>query len=424
MKKIIVIIIFTIYLAINLSSLIAQTNLTIEGTVVNNTDQGTWYGVNIERSKPTTFIYRNNSITSVNSSTYQLQAGDEEILSSNNNLKGEVISGNKFTWNGTDLKSITHGIFTGYNINATIEYNYLDKVPMAIIRKSNGMTNTAGAVAYNIIKNPIATALAVKGMNGVNIYNNTIYSNQKMYNGTTGVWRGLIDIYANNNPEAFSKGTKIKNNIFYTVHQIYNITVLEAEDLVGFESDYNVFYCESGTPVFNYLGSSKTFAQWQSLGYDKHSIVINPNFNNTVEFVPASRLDYGTDLGTAWQFGLSTTAKWVPGVAPETANQNGTWQVGARVYNTSPLPAKIKMTVYPNPTHKIINILLENNTQDNGKLPRLIKIFDILGRVMHEKLLETGISNATFPINLKPGIYVVILLSGDLEIASQTLIVI
>jgi hypothetical protein len=43
---------------------------------------------------------------------------------------------------------------------------------------------------------------------------------------------------------------------------------------------------------------------------------------------------------------------------------------------------------------------------------------------MHEKLLETGISNATFPINLKPGIYVVILLSGDLEIASQTLIVI
>ena len=81
------------------------------------------------------------------------------------------------------------------------------------------------------------------------------------------------------------------------------------------------------------------------------------------------------------------------------------------------------MTVYPNPTRKIINILLENNTQANGDLPGLIRIFDILGRVMHEKLLETGISNATFPINLKPGIYAVILLSGDLEIASQNLIV-
>jgi hypothetical protein len=245
-----------------------------------------------------------------------------------------------------------------------------------------------------------------------------------MYNGTTGVWRGLIDIYANNNPEAFSKGTKIKNNIFYTVHQIYNITVLEAEDLVGFESDYNVFYCESGTPIFNYLGSKKTFAQWQSLGYDKHSVVINPGFNNTVDFIPSSRLDYGTDLGTVWQKGLSTTATWTAGTSPATADQNGTWQVGARVYNSRPLPAKIKMTVYPNPTRKIINILLENNTLANGDLPGLIRIFDILGRVMHEKLLETGISNATFPINLKPGFYAVILLSGDLEIASQTLIVI
>ena len=421
MKKSILLTIISI--AVNSSLLFAQNNLIIEGNVINNTEPGTWTGVNIPRNVPVNFIYRNNSITSVNSSTYQLQAGDEGIRTSNNNLKGEIITGNRLTWNGKDLTSITHGIFTGYNINATIVYNYLDKVPMAIIRKSNGMTNRSGAVAYNIIKNPIATAIVVKGMNGVNIYNNTIYSNQKMHNGTTGVWRGLIDIYANDKPLAFSTGTKIKNNIFYTVHQIYNITVSEAEDLVGFESDYNVFYCESGTPIFNYLGSRKTFAQWQSLGYDKHSVVINPGFNNTVDFVPAARLDYGTDLGTSWQAGLSTTATWTPGKSPATANQNGTWQVGARVYNTSPLPTKIKMTVYPNPTHKIIKILLENNTQDNGELPRLIRIFDILGRVMHEKSLETGISDATIPINLKPGIYVVILLSGDLEIASQTLIV-
>lgn len=421
MKKSILLTIISI--AVNSSLLFAQNNLIIEGNVINNTEPGTWTGVNIPRNVPVNFIYRNNSITSVNSSTYQLQAGDEGIRTSNNNLKGEIITGNRLTWNGKDLTSITHGIFTGYNINATIVYNYLDKVPMAIIRKSNGMTNTSGAVAYNIIKNPIATAIVVKGMNGVNIYNNTIYSNQKMHNGTTGVWRGLIDIYANDKPLAFSTGTKIKNNIFYTVHQIYNITVSEAEDLVGFESDYNVFYCESGTPIFNYLGSRKTFAQWQSLGYDKHSVVINPGFNNTVDFVPAARLDYGTDLGTSWQAGLSTTATWTPGKSPATANQNGTWQVGARIYNTSPLPTKIKMTVYPNPTHKIIKILLENNTQDNGELPRLIRIFDILGRVMHEKSLETGISDATIPINLKPGIYVVILLRGDLEIASQNLIV-
>ena len=34
-----------------------------------------------------------------------------------------------------------------------IKYNYLDHVPMGIIRKSSSnMNNTAGGVAYNIIK--------------------------------------------------------------------------------------------------------------------------------------------------------------------------------------------------------------------------------------------------------------------------------
>jgi membrane carboxypeptidase/penicillin-binding protein len=84
--------------------------------------------------------------------------------------------------------------------------------------------------------------------------------------------------------------------------------------------------------MFNYLGVSKTFAQWQALGYDTHSIVVNPNFNNFTNFVPVSRLNYGINLGTVWQTGLSTTAAWILGNTPTTSDQNGTWQVGARVY--------------------------------------------------------------------------------------------
>jgi hypothetical protein len=121
-----------------------------------------------------------------------LQAGDEGIGNTNNNLDGEVITGNKFIWNGTDMTSITHGVFTGYNINAVIIFNYLDNVPMRIVRKSNGMTDISGAVAYNIIKNP-NFGVVVKGMNGIKIYNNTFYSSRT----TTETSRGLIDIYAN-----------------------------------------------------------------------------------------------------------------------------------------------------------------------------------------------------------------------------------
>lgn len=314
---------------INSSVLFAQTVLTLQGTTVNNTETTTWNGVNIQRSTRTTFLFQNNYINSVNESGYQLQAGDEGEGGNNNNLDGEVISGNKVVWSGNSTTSITHGIFTGYNINAVIKYNYILNSPMAIIRKSNGMTNTSGGVAYNIVNNPVACAGVQKGMNNVNWFNNTFYSNRS-------AWRGLIEIYGNDSftPYRFSQGAKIMNNIFYTVNQVYNIAVDEAEDLVGFESDYNVFYCEAGTPVFNYLGSKKTFAEWQALGYDTHSVVVNPNFNNFTDFVPATRLNYGKDLGSTWQTGLSTTATWILGTSPATSNQNGTWQVGARIYES------------------------------------------------------------------------------------------
>ena len=76
------------------------------------------------------------------------------------------------------------------------------------------------------------------------------------------------------------------------------------------------------------MGSAKTFAQWQALGYDIHSVVVNPNFNNFTDFVPGRRLDYGTNLGSpgkriiyVMQYGVQ--------VLLQQLNQNGTWQVGA-----------------------------------------------------------------------------------------------
>jgi hypothetical protein len=266
-----------------------------------------------------------------------IQAGDESPGTTNKNLDGEVITGNKFTWNGTDIAStITHGVFVAYNINSLLEYNYLYRVPLGIAIKSNGMTYTSGGVAYNIINKTGDIGIAIKGMNDVPIYNNTFYSNEIPFtsNSKPGTIYGLVDIFANDGltPWVYPTGTKIKNNIFYTVNQIYNIRIEDSQDLAGFESDYNVFWCESGTPMFSYLGVSKTFAQWQALGYDTHSVVANPNFIDLTNFIPASRLDYGTNLGTIWQTGLSITATWVLGNTPATNDQNGTWQVGARIY--------------------------------------------------------------------------------------------
>jgi len=94
-----------IFFALNLTFLIAGIPLTIEGTVINNSE-------------------------------YMLQAGDEGIKTTNNNLDREIITCNKFIWNGADMTSLTYGVFTGHIRNEIIEYNYLNEVPMGLIRKS------------------------------------------------------------------------------------------------------------------------------------------------------------------------------------------------------------------------------------------------------------------------------------------------
>ena len=319
-----------------------RTILIIEDSVTANTD-ATWYGVNISRSVETDFTFKNSSITSQNTIGYLLQAGDENVAATNNNLDEAIITGNELSWVGAKTSStITHGIFTGYNIDVTIKWNYLDVVPMGIVRKSNGMTDTQGVIAYNIFRSPEATAIAIKGMNGIRVYNNTFYSSNTTYTGPgAGTWRGLIDVYENDDPVAVSTGTKIKNNVFYTKNQIYNIYVYETSCLSGFESDYNVFYCEAGNPLFRIGSNVYTFTQWQTLGYDLHSVVVNPNFIDTVNFEPSARLNYGTDLGTSFNTGLAYNAVWGSG-DPATSIQDATWQAGAVVISNS--------TYYVSPT--------------------------------------------------------------------------
>jgi hypothetical protein len=323
------------FLAVN-----AQTTLTIEGKSYSNSDD-TWLGVNVPRDSPTKFIFRNNLITSINRYGYMLQAGDEGVRPTNNKLDGAVITGNKFSWSGDDMEIITHGLFTGHNRNVIAKYNYLNYVPMGIIRKStNNMTNEGGGVAYNIIKGG-AVAIVVKGMSNVNVFNNTMYTDRT----PSQTWRPLLNIYTNVDGGGYSvaHGTKIYNNIFYTKYQTFAISIDDAECLNGLECDYNVYWCETGSPRFNINGSVLTFAQWQAMGYDQHSVVADPKFLDLVNFVPAKRLDYGKDLGSEWKDGLAVNAKW-GSTDPATAAQNGKWQVGAVVYAGQEAPAPADTT--------------------------------------------------------------------------------
>jgi len=393
-----------ILLAFHSVALFPQVILTIEGEVINDTETGISNGYNIPRSQVTTLTFRNNTMTSVNSRGYILQAGDEAPGLNNNHLNGAVITGNRFTWNGTDADSWTHALFTGYNLGVIIKYNYLKDTPNGIQRKSNGMTDQTGVIAYNIINNP-KVGIVVKGMNGVKIYNNTLYCERT----TAQTGRGLIDVHANTDNElnAPSVGTKIYNNIFYTKYETFCINVMDEASLLGFESDYNVFYSESGTPKFSAGGSVKTFEEWKALGYDTHSIIINPGFNNFTDFVPAQRLNYGTNLGDLFKEGLATDAIF-GSVSPKTANQNDTWQVGARIYAggvSIEEPIESVTKIYPNPVYGSFYVV--NN--DTNSTYHTMKVYDMTGNIVMNRTIESGLNPITVPLYFTSGLYTIAL---------------
>ncbi len=320
--------IFSLLFIVSFSLTFAQTNLTIEGQTYLNSED-TWLGVDVTREVPTWFVFKNNSITSINRYGYLLLAGDEGRHAYNNNLDGSVITGNWFSWSGTDMVAIPHGLFTGHNIDVVVRYNYMNNVPMGIIRKSStNMVNTGGDISYNIVKGG-AVAIVAKGISNVRIFNNTLYGSRTPLQ----TWRPLIHIYTNTDFGGYSvsHGTKIYNNILYTKYRTFAISIQDAESLTGLECDYNVYWSESGPPLFNVGGSERSFAQWQALGFDKHSVVVNPGFTDLVNFVPSKRLDFGKDLGDEWKEGLSVNSVWNR-TDPATTFQNGDWQAGAVVH--------------------------------------------------------------------------------------------
>jgi uncharacterized protein (TIGR02145 family) len=341
----------------------------VNGLTITDSSVDVWDGYNVDRSQKIDFTFSNNSVTSINRNGYQLQAGDEMGGTTNNNLDGEIIIGNKFVWNNTEnhRSNICHGVFVGNNINHVIKYNYIDKTATSIVVKSRGLSGTTGGLSYNIVRNSTIMALNVKGQCNYKVYNNTFYSNQTYSTDNIhGTYEGLICV-TTNDTEAdvfYSTGTKIKNNIIYTVNDIPSIKIESAEATVGLEINNNVYWCEAGTngePRFDYCGEWKSWSEWRGLGYDANSVILNPNFTDLTNLVPNARLNYGANLGSEFVTGLSTSAVWTVGSSPATANQDSTWQVGARVFATSG-------AIAPTVTTTAITAITETSASSGGNV--------------------------------------------------------
>ncbi len=81
---------------------------------------------------------------------------------------------------------------------------------------------------------------------------------------------------------------------------------------------------------------------------------------------------------------------------------------------------KLQINIYPNPAKDLINITIK----DSEINPDRLIIAGLSGKIMLEKSLSPGSSDLQIPLNLKSGVYVVELLSKNLILITQKIIVI
>lgn len=300
----------------------------IQDTTIHSTNVSGSDIMTIQPNTPYALIFKNNYISAQNKNAHIMLLGTEIPGASDRMLDNAIISGNKIIWTGNDLTDSNEGVLFGYSINALIEYNFVVNCPYGTPVKSSGLSYTSGGTAYNVYGPSFKVGVGSKGTSGVKFYNNTFYNTRDTGEGVVG------SVYINSNSDIPGKtdsatNCEIFNNIFYTKHQVANI-YCDAASLKGLKCDYNLYFCESGEPVFRIAGNTITFSQWKAMGYDTHSQIADPHFKDFIFLIPSSRLNYGQNLGDFWHMGLDASNKW-DGGDPVLIAQDNQWQVGAFV---------------------------------------------------------------------------------------------
>ena len=242
------------------------------------------------------------------------------------------------------------GIFTGFTDDLTVENNtcsysveehgiYVsNSSDRPIIKDNHSFNNNGCGIHMNgdismggdgIISNAVVegnilhdngygggSAINMDGVQNSEIFNNLVYNNHatgiamyqidggdasknnKVYNNTIiqpadGRWC-IISVDG-------STGNTIYNNILINHHSFRGSIAIDAASADGFISDYNILVNRLSNDDGN---SNMTLSQWQSLGYDLHSIIADPEEQIFVDHTNgdfhllqnAQAVDAGTNL--------------------------------------------------------------------------------------------------------------------------------
>lgn len=84
-----------------------------------------------------------------------------------------------------------------------------------------------------------------------------------------------------------------------------------------------------------------------------------------------------------------------------------------------PVAGEAKIIVFPNPTVSMINISIV----DQSIKPNKVRIIDSYGKILFEKILNPEDKNFDFEVNLRSGLYLLALASGNVILVTQKIVV-
>ncbi|MEN6439768.1 MAG: choice-of-anchor Q domain-containing protein [Syntrophobacter sp.] len=281
-----------------------QANPVISGNTINVYGSG----INCIRVYSTgtdcgTVRVTNNTISTRSNAGSCIYVGQDTSTSDagDGKLNGAIITGNRIygpVYFDNSLTGATnHGILYGQNINGVIQGNYVNGAGYGLVVKGTPSTWTAGRVANNVFVNCAGTGtslIRIKGARNVPIYNNVAY----IASGLAGADK-VFDISINGTDQS-ATGTILKNNIAVGVTN--PVLSVDAASVSGLVADNNIWYRPAGSPTFSVSGSTQSWAQWQSAGYDTHGINTDPEFLDPVNgdyrlSRSSPAINAGTDVG-------------------------------------------------------------------------------------------------------------------------------
>jgi hypothetical protein len=286
----------------------------------------------------------NNLFISKNSNQPVIGIGTEASAVSYGKLNGSIIKNNRILCPGyfNNDPGMQHGIFI-YANSVEAYYNYLNGCNLGYVIKQTGDLSYVAKIHHNISENCKGNFYLAKGSPGTVFVNNIGILNKNISDVI------FVELMADTDyAGSYSSECVVKNNLFINNGNIEDLHFIQTttNDDSGLSCDNNLYFKKGQVNTIHARVSlaNKTFAEWQALGYDTHSIVLTTEQYNAL-FTDSDNDDYslkagsiaigaGTDLGAAYDDGLDASTDWgsdtsVPVVV--TKQQAATWDCGAYV---------------------------------------------------------------------------------------------